>query len=142
MHALVTAYKGRIVIELKAKKSIPGEVLTSLDHKDLDCQIINNTGKNLGVSKEALDLLKGVHRGNGAVGDVDWSRTQQGHSSFGWRGGRCAILTPEYCEASSQFKVRDCVTIPNDVPEGARRQLDRMPPAAPSKRGVLTGEYL
>lgn len=142
MHATVVAYKGRLVIELKARKSIPGEVTTSLDHKHLDCQIVTNTAKHLGVSKEALELLKSVRRGNGAAGELDWSQTQQGHAAFGWKGGRCAIITPEFCEASSQFKVRGFVTIPNEVPEGAKRQLDRMPAPAKSPKGLLTGEYL
>jgi hypothetical protein len=138
MHAEVTAYKGRIVIELKTRRSIPGEVLTSLDTPRMGSQIIKDTAKNLGVSKEALQLLKTVHRGANAIGDVNWSSSEEGSGNFGWVGGCCAIFSPATCEASSQFKVRGYVTIDNNVPEGARRQLDKHARLPVVPIGILT----
>jgi hypothetical protein len=137
MHAEITAYKGRIVIELKAKKSIPGEVLTSLDTPRLAGQVVNDTARNLGVSKEALDLLKSVRKGDCAAGDVDWARTEEGKAVFGWKGGRCAIFSPETCESSRRFKVGGYVTIPNNVPEGARQQLDKHSKLPELRKGIL-----
>jgi hypothetical protein len=137
MHAEITAYKGRIIIELKVKKSIPGEVLTSLDTPRLPGQLVNNTAKNLGISKEALDLLKSVRKGDGAAGDVDWTRTEEGKTTFGWIGGRCAIFNPETCEGSKRFKVGGYVTIPNEVPEGARQQLDKHSKLPALRKGLL-----
>ncbi|MDO8415187.1 MAG: hypothetical protein Q7S87_03125 [Agitococcus sp.] len=138
MHAEVAAYRGRIVIELKTKRSIPGEVITSLDTPRMGSQIIINTSKNLGVSKEALQLLKQVHRGANASGDVNWSSEAEGSAAFGWVGGCCAIFSPATCEASKQFKVRGYVTIDNEVPEGARRQLDKYARLPGIPIGILT----
>lgn len=137
MHAEITAYNGRIVIELKVKKSIPGEVATSQDTPHLAGQIICDTRHNLGISAEALVLLKGVHKGSEGAGDVDWSRTEEGTAVFGWKGGRCAIFNPETCKGSRKFKVGGYVTIPNDVPEGARQQLDKFSKLPALRKGLL-----
>ena len=137
MHAEITAYKGRIVIELKVKKSIPGEVATSLDNPHLPGQVIRDTRHNLGVSAEAIALLKEVRRGAGEAGDVNWSRTEEGTAVFGWKGGRCAIFNPDTCEGSPKFKVGGYVTIPNDVPLGARQQLDKFSKLPALRKGLL-----
>jgi hypothetical protein len=142
MHAEVTAYKGRIIVELKVKESIPGEVTTSLDTPRFAGQVIRNTAKNLGISKEAFELLKSVRRGEELTGDVDWSHTEDGSTVFGWKGGRCAIFTPANCQGSRKFTVGGFVVIPNHVPDGARKQLDRYVDAHPTKLGLLTNESL
>ena len=126
MHAEITAYKGRIVIELKVKKSIPGEVLTSQDTPRVAGQVVTDTARHLGVSAEALSLLKEVRRSSEDAGELDWSRTAEGKAAFGWKGDRCAIFNPQACAGSRKFKVGGYVTIPNNVPEGARKQLDKM----------------
>lgn len=142
MHAEVTAYRGRLVIELKTKKSIPGEVVTSLDTPRCAGQVICNTKKNLGISQEAFALLKEVRRGDEGAGDLDWSRTGDGQAVFGWKGGRCAIFTPQSCQGSKKFKVGGYVVIPNEVPEGARKQLDQQVKMKQPKTGLLTKEAL
>lgn len=143
MHAEITAYKGRIVIELKAKKSIPGEVITSLDTPRAAGQVVQDTAHNLGVSKEALALLKAVRRRDcDGAGELDWSRTVEGKTVFGWKGDRCAIFNPETCARSSKFKVGGYITIPNEVPAGARQQLDRYSRLPPLRTGMLTHSEL
>jgi hypothetical protein len=126
MHAEITAYKGRIVIELKVKKSIPGEVLTSQDTPRVAGQVVSDTARHLGVSAEALCLLKAVRRNSADAGELDWSKTPEGKAVFGWKGGRCAIFNPEACAGSRKFKVYGYLTIPNNVPDGARKQLDKL----------------
>ena len=137
MHAEITAYRGRIVIELKVSKSIPGEVVTSLDTPRLPGQVIRDTRHNLGVSAEALALLKEVRKGAGEAGDVNWSKTEEGTAVFGWKGGRCVILNPDTCQGSRKFRVGGYVTIPNDVPDGARRQLDKFSKLPALRKGLL-----
>lgn len=124
MHAHITAYKGIIVCELLATASIKGEVTTSLDNSGVFGQVIHDTAKNLGVSAEALALLKSLPRGRDSLGDIDWFRTNDGRASFGWIGGPYAIKDPKQCEGSRQYEVLAHVVIPNDVPEGAKEAID------------------
>ena len=124
LQAHITAYKGLIVCELLAEKSIDGAVTTSLDNPGCIGQVIHNTAENLGVSEEALALLKAVKRGHDDLGDIDWFDTSDGKASFGWLGGPYAIKDPVRCEGSSSYKISNFVTIPNDVPEGAKNAID------------------
>jgi hypothetical protein len=137
MHAEITAYKGRIVIELKVKKSIPGEVLTSQDTPRVAGQVVSDTARHLGVSAEAISLLKTVRRSSEDAGELDWSKTLEGKANFGWKGGRCAIFDPKACAGSRKFKVGGYVTIPNNVPEGARKQLDKMSRLPALRTGLI-----
>jgi hypothetical protein len=141
VHAEVTAYRGRIIVELKARKPIPGEVILG-GNSQMGVHIIKDTAHNLGVSHEALELLKKVRRSPDANGELDWSRDADGKACFGWRGGDCLIVSPETCFGSSKFNVRSCVDIPNQVPEGARRQLDKYAKLRAVPVGLLTGAEL
>jgi hypothetical protein len=123
MHAHITAYKGRLVLELLAKASIPDEVATSLDNPGNIGQVIMNTGKNLGVSAEALELLKQVKRGHDDIGDIDWFRTGD-TAAFGWLGGIYRIADPKQVEGSRTYGIFDYVAIPNHVPQGAMQAID------------------
>lgn len=125
MHAHVTAYKGLLVLELRVEKSIPDEVVTALDTPGNLGHLIMDSGKNLGVSQEALVLLKQVRKGSGSLGDIDWFRSGD-KAVFGWMGGPYRLAKPADVEASRQFGIFDYVSIPNDVPEGAREAIDNM----------------
>jgi len=124
MHAHITAYKGKIVCELLADKSIEGEVTTSLDRPGNFGQIIHDTAKHLGVSAEAMALLKTIRPGHDSLGDIDWFGTSDGAASFGWIGGPYNIVDPKKCDASRDYKILGYVEIPNDVPEGAKAAID------------------
>lgn len=138
MHAEITAYLGRIIVELKSVKPIPGEVILARGDAVSGIHIIRDTARHLGVSKEALALLKKVRRSQDTAGDLDWSRDNEGKLCFGWCGGNCLILSPENCRGSSKFGVRSCVDIANKVPEGARRQLDKFARLPTPAMGMLT----
>lgn len=124
VHAKITAYKGKIVCELVAKSSIPNEVNTSLDNPTTMGQIIHNTEKHLGVSDEALKLMRTLKRGSDSLGDIDWFETGGGTASFGWLGGPYNIIDAAECEPSRDFKILKYVRIPNDVPDGAKEHID------------------
>ena len=125
IHANVTAYKGKLVIELLATKSIPNEVTTSLDTLGVFGQVIENTKEHLGVSKEAMELLKKVKKGHDDLGDVDWFKANNDHYVFGWIGGPYAIVDPMKAEGSSTYVVpNDYIEIENNVPDGAKAYLD------------------
>ncbi|WP_151633674.1 hypothetical protein [Noviherbaspirillum aerium] len=142
MHAEITAYRGRIIITLLADRSIPGQVITSQDNPRFPGHVIHNTGHYLGVSKEALRLLRAVPASSDETSDLNWFHTDDGKPMFFWRGGRYAIFSPDYCFVAKEFKIRDHVCIPNRVPEGARAQLDALPRVHKPKVGLLTGAAL
>lgn len=125
VHANVTAYKGRLVMELLAKISIEGAVATSLDTPGNMGQVIMNTKEHLGVSKEALELLKTVKPGRDSMGDIDWFATSDGNHAFSWLGGPYNIAKPSDIEGSRSYVVPDhFVEIENNVPQGAQDYID------------------
>ncbi len=124
MHARVTTYKGLLVLELLATQSIQNEVSTSLDRPGNIGQVIMNTAKHLGVSPEALTILKTLPKGQDSLGDIDWFQSDAQGECFGWLGGPYAIKDPARVETSAAWKVGEHVVIENDVPEGARTFID------------------
>lgn len=127
-HASITAHKGHLVFTLNTHASIKDEVATSVDNPFSFGQVIMNTAKNLGVSEEALALLKTVPRGRDAVGDVGWFVTDRVGYAFSWIGGPCSVKKPEEIEGARDYMAASapidilktfCVIIPNDVPAGA-----------------------
>lgn len=142
MHAEITAYRGRLIITLLANRSIPGAVITSQDNPRFPGQLICDTARHLGISKEALRLLRTLPVGSDEAGDLNWFRTDKGKPMFFWRGGRYAVFSPEYCCTAKDFNIREHVCIPNRVPAGAREQLDALPRVHKPKVGMLTGVAL
>ena len=142
MHAEITAYRGRLIIALLANHSIPGEVTTAQDNPRFPGHVVYDTEANLGVSDEALELMRSLPKCAGELGDMNWLPNEQGKPMFFWRGERYAMFSPEYCHAASRFKIRRHVAIPNRVPAGARVQLDRLPPVHKPTIGMLTGMEL
>jgi hypothetical protein len=141
MHAEITAYRGRLIIALLVNQSIPGEVTTSQDNPRFPGQMIYDTATHLGVSEEALELMRSLQKGDD-IGDVNWLADAHGKPMFFWRGGRYAVFSPDYCYAATRFKIRKHVSIPNRVPVGARAQLDRLPSVHRPTRGLLSGMEL
>ena len=139
MHAEITAYRGRIVITLLANRSIRGEVMTSQDNPRFPGHVIHDTALHLGVSKEALRLLRRLPTCTDETSDLNWFCDNDGKPMFFWRGGRYAIFSPEYCCVARNFDLHEHVCIPNRVPEGARAQLDALPRVQKPKLGLLTG---
>ena len=123
IHAKVMEYKGVLVCELVAEKSIEGEVHCSLDNPGVFGQIIMNTGRHLGVSKEAFAILQSLKPGQSSLGEIDWF-TSADSDCFGWIGGPYALLDPKSIEPSRQYQVGAFVEIKNDVPEGAKDAID------------------
>jgi hypothetical protein len=142
MHAEITAYRGRLIITLLADHSIPGEVITSQDNPRFPGQVIYDTARNLGVSREALQLLRDLPASSEEVGDLNWFHIDKDKPMFFWRGGRHAIFSPDYICAAREFSIRDHVCIPNRVPADARAQLDALPRVPKPKFGLLTGMAL
>lgn len=124
MHAHITAYKGRLIFELKTKHAIKNEVLTTLDKSSVIGQIIINTKKNLGISKEALALLKKIGKTKEHIGEIDWSKNHTGQDTFIWSGRAQDIKRPEDMLASKTYKIMAHTIIENMVPQGAMQAID------------------
>lgn len=130
IHANVTAYKGKLVIQLLTMVSIDNETAVSMDVPGRFGQVIMNTKEHLGVSEEALELLKTVKRGHDGLGDgLDWFKTevagQAPAHAFSWLGGPYAIVDPTTQSGSRDYVVGEYQTIPNDVPQGAKDAIDQ-----------------
>ena len=82
-----------------------------------------DSARNVGISAEALELLRKVRRGHDDLGDIDWFRTGT-KAAFCWLGGPYRIVDPNKAEGSRSFGIFEYVQIANDVPEGAKGVID------------------
>jgi len=124
MHARVTAHRGILVVELVPKRSIEGEVSSNVDSPRNLGTIIHDTGRHLGVSAEALALLKIIKRGLDRIGDFAWFRSDDGKDHFAWLGGPKRIVNIQEAATARGYAILAHQVIPNDVPEGARLAID------------------
>jgi hypothetical protein len=125
MKARVVAYKGKLICELLVNKS-DDDVATSIDTPGNLGQVICRSDINVGMSKEAVELLKQIKPGRDAIGSVDWFESVKGNV-FAWFGGPKAVIDPADAVAARGYQVRDSyVKIPNDVPEDAKAYVDSM----------------
>jgi hypothetical protein len=125
IHARVTTYKGKIICELVTQKSIKNEILTSIDHGMKLGQVVFNTSKHLGISKEALSILKLLKPGKQALGTLSWF-SHNGTNHFGWLGEPYSIFETSGLEISKEYQILAHQEIINDVPPAARKAIDDM----------------
>ena len=85
--------------------------------------VVMNTAENLGVSPEALSLLKQIPRGRDSLGDVDWFSSVRG-DCFSWLGGTKRIVDPSHAEGSRDYAIRSYVEISNNPPAEAVEYLE------------------
>ena len=124
MDARITAYKGQIICELLATAS-SATVTTTLDNPGVFGQVIVDSKNNVGISKEAHDLLKTIKRGRDDLGELDWFKTSDNAHAFAWIGGPYTIVNPTTCESSSSYVANDDYTlIENEPPQGAMDYID------------------
>jgi hypothetical protein len=124
MHARVTAYRGHLVIELLAECSIPNEVVTLLDTPGNLGTVICDTARNLGISAEALSLLRTLRPGSDGLGEIDWFASGDTHT-FGWMGSVKSIMDPAKVAPSRDWKIGPHLVVMNDVPQGAKDHIDK-----------------
>ena len=118
MKVKVTAYEGYLAIETLPPFTETDEFIPAGGTR-FGCAIFD-TKKNLGVSQEALDLLKIMKKSRDAIGDIQWFPSTEG-KVFGWLGGPLVIKKAadrETCRDTEVF-AEDCTIIPNDTPQAA-----------------------
>ena len=122
----VTCHKNRLVIKGPDENFVHANWVPLAP--GLVGSMLRNTAEHLGVSEEALAWLKKVRRSRDAIGEVDWFEAQKGIHCFGWLGGLRAIFS-DGAEGSRSYVVPEpggYIVIPNDVPEGARKYIDKL----------------
>jgi len=91
MKTKITEYEGFICINTEDPSA--NESFIPSGGSQLGCLIMDSK-KLLGVSKEALELLKKVKKSHDAIGDLmSWGDKEKWF--FGWLGGAKRILDPE-----------------------------------------------
>ncbi len=77
---------------------------------------IYDSEKNVGISTEALELMKKIPRGNDGIGDIDWF--QSGYDKtyvFSWLCALYRVMDPKDCVSARGFYTHDHIVIKNDV---------------------------
>jgi len=123
LYAKVTAYRGHIICDMLVDES--NEDARTSHSPGYEDNAIINTKENLGISMEALALLKTVKKGKRSLGDIDWFPLEDGRAVFGWFGTPHQIFNIRVIEGSRDYCILDYVPIPNDVPQGAINCIDR-----------------
>ena len=116
----VTAYNNHVVIFADPEAPETEEWVPCGNGK-FGCVLINTKGK-LGISQEALELLRKIKRGRDSLGDLDCFKTADNRWCFSWIGGLARFIDIAEAETSRDYQVPPESVfdfIPNDVPIGA-----------------------
>lgn len=123
----VLAYKNILVIDTPEKYWGGTEFFIPNGGSNIGC-LVMDTKKHLGVSKEAMTLLRKIKKSGDDIGDVMWWENE-GSCTFGWLGPAIRLVNPDVCEGDNDYAVREgqYVEVPNDkIPEGAKTVIDQM----------------
>lgn len=103
----VTAYKENIIIETIDSNEYDTDFIPN-QMGNIGCQLSNT--KRLGISKEALTLLKQIKVGRDAIGDFMWDK-----NTFSWIGSPISIKSLKSV-GDRDFRIQDSyIEIENDV---------------------------
>jgi hypothetical protein len=122
----VTEYRGFLVFETLRPEEGQTSDFFPAGGSSFGC-ILGDCAK-LGVSQEALDILKNkINRGSDDLGDPDIFSSGD-KVVFGWIGGPYAIKLPETCEGSNSYNASlldgVCHIVENETSEGAMEAID------------------
>lgn len=118
----VTAYEGFVIIT-GPKSNFKDPNWVPADGTRFGC-VLMDTENNLGVSVDALKLLKGIRRNCDDGGDVMWWRAGNGKEGFGWIGGAQYGFWPPNAQADRDYRVGAHIVIPNEPPEDVIKAID------------------
>jgi hypothetical protein len=131
----VVAYKDRLVIVPKdPEKDITNKrprlwwPTGGTNRNILGC-VLGNSQTMLGVSEEAIQVMRKVQCGHDAIGDLDWWKCDDGTYAFSWWGPIHRIVKPP-AMAARGFKVQEgqYIKIVNQVPTAAKKVIDAFKP--------------
>lgn len=119
----VTTYKQNIIIETIDEKEDKNFVPAGGSRFG---SVLIETDKFLGMSKEAVELLKTLKKSHDAIGDVTTWKTNDNRDCFGWIGGfkRIVNMTTAEGDRDGIIDIKH-VTIENDVPQEVIDIIDK-----------------
>ena len=119
----VVEYNGELIIEtLKPEQD---ENFTPSGNGRIGCVLIN-TGKYLGMSREAWNLIKTFHVSGDCIGDVMTWRCNDGRECFGWIGSVGRRIGPD-AELSRDGAVDiNFIEIPNELSPNVKDAIDKI----------------
>lgn len=131
----VTAYQGRIVFEpVDPLLGVEDEWWpTDIDPHERFGSVVGSSASRVGISQEALELMKTIKVGCDAIGDIDWWLCTDGSWAFSWFGCLYRVMDPVVSISSRDFNpyqsqlAKAFVLIANAVPLGAREAIDHDP---------------
>lgn len=111
--AKIHAYKRHLVMELLTLKQTNNVYPTQGSNMGT---IICGTTTRLGVSKEALTLMREVRIGRDCIGDINWWESGRQYC-FSWFGAMFRIVNVNDSQTARDFQIYadKCVIIPNEV---------------------------
>ena len=116
MKVKVTEHKGVVVIETVELKQ-DADFVPAGGNK-IGCHLAN-TGTHLGISKEALVIMKGYAVSHDDLGEVNAFISDDGVHRFSWLGGAKRLVGPKAELSSTGFADIDYIEIPNEPPQEA-----------------------
>jgi len=123
MKVKVTEYKNYLVIKtLEPEKD---DDFLPVTEPNLIGSILTNTGKHLGISKEALKFMKKLRVVGDDLGEIDAFKTYDGKSCFGWLGNLSRLVGPDAVLPNTGFENIDFIEIPNEPPKEAIEEIDK-----------------
>ena len=127
----VVAFKDKLVfVPFEPEKDITLEWWPTggLYGDRLGC-VLGDSERMLGVSNEALRLMKKIPRNNDSIGDIDWWLCDDGKYAFSWFGSIHRVIHTNNAQAPQNFVVKPdrCRIISNELPEEAIQFIDKHP---------------
>lgn len=115
----VLAYDGKIIFAPNKPFENINNDWFPVNDSGLIGSYLGYTKKNLGVSKEALELMTDIKNGNDGIGDIDWYQMSNGSYSFSWIGWLYRVMDPKDSIGARGFYTHkdECVIIENNVTE-------------------------
>ena len=126
----VTAYKGYLILRaVMEDPSMKTDEWVPYDGANTIGCVVLNSKKNVGISDEALKLLRMVKKSRDDIGDVDWWKCNNGPCAFSWLGGWKAVKRADdgNLEGSRNYRVFDgeFQSIPNNIDLEAKAFIDK-----------------
>ena len=122
MKVKVTEHSGVVIIETLDPKQ-DADFMPAGGNK-IGCHLAN-TGKHLGISKEALAVMKGYMISMDDLGEVNAFISDDGVHRFSWLGGTKRLVGPKAELSSTGFTDIDHIEIPNEAPAEAVEVIDK-----------------
>jgi len=112
----VVAYENYLIITTVKPES--DENFVPSGGTKIGCVLVD-TGKYLGMSEQAFNLMKTIKKSGDDIGDIDTWESNKGQC-FAWLGPIKRLADVRSCESSQNGIIDiDYVQIPNDIPPEA-----------------------